>query len=128
MNPIKQILTSKMEALMALSRGAESIAHMGARGAVRDSYLKDFYSDVIPSSLRLEGGFICDSHGNSTPQLDMIVVDPSFLPPMSMAGDVSVIPVESALMVAEIKSTLTRPAFDQVQRQVDSIKKRATCP
>lgn len=99
----------------------EALEHTVTRGHLREGFLIDFFKDVIPQRLSINSGIICDAGGAATRQLDFIVTDESFLPSIGFEGRIAVVPVESALMAAEIKTTLTTIALEQVQNQNRSI-------
>jgi hypothetical protein len=94
---------------------------MGMRGAFCERLLKEFFREVIPRDFSILSGIVCDCHGGSSPQLDMIVVDDSQLPPLALYEDSAFVPVEAALMVAEIKMRFTSAALDQVSRQAAAL-------
>lgn len=121
MNPIQKIVSSRLSSLIGQYESVEAIPHMLTRGQLREGFLIDFFKEVIPQRLSINSGIICDASGNTTNQLDLIVTDESFLPSMGFEGRIAVVPVESSLMTAEIKTTLTTAALDQVRTQNDSI-------
>lgn len=121
MNPIQQIISSRLKSLISQYESVESISHMVTRGQLREGFLIDFFREVIPQKLSINSGIICDAFGSTTTQLDFIVTDESLLPSIGFEGRIAVVPVESALMSAEIKSTLTTSALEQVKIQNDSV-------
>jgi hypothetical protein len=121
MNPIQKIVSSRLSSLMGQYESVEAISHMATRGQLREGFLIDFFKAVIPQRLSINSGIVCDASGTTTTQLDFIVTDESFLPSMGFEGRIAVVPVESALMTAEIKTTLTTSALEQVKIQNNSI-------
>lgn len=121
MNPIQTIVSSRLSSLMGQYDSVEGISHMAIRGQLREGFLIDFFKEVIPQRLSINSGIVCDASGTTTTQLDFIVTDESFLPSMGFEGRIAVVPAESALMTAEIKTTLTTSALEQVKIQNDSI-------
>lgn len=122
-NPIQNIVLSRLKGLISQYDLAESIEHLPTRGQLREKYLIDFFKDVIPQRFNLDSGIICDAKGESSRQLDFIVSDNAFLPAMTLHDGVSLVPIESALMSAEIKTTLTKSSLEQVESQNNSIEK-----
>ena len=121
MNPIQKIVAARLSSLMGQYESVEAITHMQTIGQLREGFLIDFFKSVIPQKLSINSGIICDAGGTTTTQLDFIVTDESFLPSMGFEGNIAVVPVESALMCAEIKTTLTTQALEQVANQNTSI-------
>ena len=116
-NPIQNLVRARLAALQAKFEESATMAHMGLRGQLREGYLIDFFRDVIPQGLQVTSGMICDASDATSRQLDFIVVDPKLLPSMALSADVSIVPVEAALLTAEIKSTLHGDALKQVTAQ-----------
>lgn len=112
MNPIQKIVSSRLISLIGQYESVEAITHLGTRGQLREGFLIDFFKEVIPQRLSINSGIICDAAGATTTQLDFIVTNESFLPSMGFEGRIAVVPVESALMTAEIKTTLTKASLE----------------
>ena len=121
MNQIRKIVQAKIDNIIQLSEIAVDIKHGGTIGELRESYLMDFFKDLIPSSVSLTSGFITDAAGTISPQLDIIVTKKSALPLIEMKDGLSVVPIESVLLVAEVKSTLSTSHFSQIEKQNESI-------
>jgi len=117
MNPIRKVLQTRIENLVKLANVAAEVSHNATIGSLRESYLTDFFKELIPESLSITSGFLSDALGNITCQLDWVVTVKASLPLIAMQDNVSIIPVESALLVAEIKSTLNSEALKQVAKQ-----------
>lgn len=122
-NPIQNIVVSRLKGLVSQYELAEAIQHLPTRGQLREKYLIDFFRDVTPQRFNLDAGIICDAKGEASRQLDFIVSDDSFLPSMALHDGVSLVPIESAIMSAEIKTTVTKSSLDQVELQNKSIQK-----
>jgi hypothetical protein len=122
MNPIQKIVSSRLSSLMGQYESVEAIPHMGTRGQLREGFLIDFFKEVMPQRLSINSGIICDASGATTRQIDFIVTDESLLPSMGFEGRIAIVPIESALMTAEIKTTLTTNTLEQVRLQSESIQ------
>jgi hypothetical protein len=122
-NPIQGSIRSRLAAVQARADEAGSVPHMGLRGQLREACLLEFFRGVIPQALQVTSGFICDASGATSTQLDLIVIDPYLLPAMSLSADISLVPVEAALLTAEIKSTLDTDALEQVAGQRSQINR-----
>lgn len=120
-NAIREATRARIAALVAQQQQAAHIPHMGMRGAFCERLLKDFFREVIPRDFSVLSGIVCDCFGATSPQLDMIVTDDSQLPPLALHEDTALVPMEAALMVAEIKTRLVPDALDQVSRQTAAL-------
>ena len=116
-NQIREIFTARIKQLIAQYEGSKAIAHAPTVGSMREGYLKDFIRELLPPKFTPVSGFICDMYGNITPQLDMIFFDNSELPSVSLISDTKIVPYETALMIAEVKSRITTDTLDQVKKQ-----------
>jgi len=122
-NHIRKIIQARIDNIIQLSDVAGNVPHRPTVGALREEYLTEFFRELVPDSVSITSGFIADATGNISPQLDLIVIQKSSLPLISMKNGLSIVPVESAILVAEMKSTLTTTDLKQVEIQNDSISK-----
>lgn len=115
MNPIQKVFQARIDALIAQSNGAEAFEHATTKGSLRERYLIDFFRELIPQSLSITSGVICDASGKCSQQMDFIIKDDNMLPSLNMMETVSLVPVESVHLTAEIKSTLRKVDLNQVR-------------
>ncbi len=85
------------------------------RGLLEKNILLSFFKDLIPGSLSITSGIVCDAQGRSSRQLDFIIKDNRLLPSILMETDVSVVPVETVHLIAEIKTKLRTSDLAQVK-------------
>lgn len=121
-NRINGVIKGRIKGLIAQLEESKIVDHSASKGSLREKYLRDFLQNVLPQNFIVSGGFICDSIGKISLQLDLILSDISKLPQILLGRDISLIPVESAISSVEIKSILTDTVFDQTQNQIESIK------
>lgn len=121
MNLIRKIVQAKIDSIITLSEDIKGVNHNPSIGAVRESYLIQFFNELIPNSVSITSGFITDATGKISPQLDLIVTKKSSLPLFKLKDEVSVVPIESVILVAEIKSNLTTTDLQQIESQVSCI-------
>ena len=104
-----------------MSRAAGAISHSTTTGSLRESYLPTFLKELLPQGVSATSGVLCDCSGRTSRQLDLVLTLDSSLPVISMRDGIALIPVDSALLVIEIKSTLDSGALAQVVVQNASI-------
>lgn len=114
MNQFQKRIQSKIDILVAESKSAEVIDHNSTKGSIRERLLIDFFQSLIPPKFDITSGIVCDAKGRSSKQTDFIVRDNSLFPPFLFATDVSVVPVDSVHLIAEIKTTLRSSDLKQV--------------
>lgn len=122
MKPIQEILISKVKSLLEKQRLADTIEHNSTKGSLRESFLKDFIIDIIPREYDLTSGFVTAHNQDSlSPQIDLIVTDKIKTPKFLLDNDNSIVPFESALLLIEIKTTLTEKVVEQLNKQREYI-------
>ncbi|MBB1486790.1 DUF6602 domain-containing protein [Oceanospirillum sediminis] len=114
MNPVKHTIQSRINSLKEISKGFDAINHSATKGTLRENGLIEFFKEVIPSKLSISSGIICDASGGVSNQTDFIVYDRGVLPPLFLSSEISLIPVDSVYLTAEIKSNLRKKDLDQI--------------
>ena len=114
MNPIHRALTARIAALVANSEEAGSVPHSATVGQLREQILIDFFRGLIPQSLSVTSGVICDASGEVSRQTDFIVKNDSLLPSMVMTNTLALVPIEAVYLTAEIKSKLTTQHLEKL--------------
>ena len=121
MNPIQAVLRSKIRSLVEMSAAAGQLSHGASIGDVRESLLTNFIRDLLPQGVSANSGILVDWRGHTSPQMDLVLTLDSSLPVITMREGVALIPVDSALLCIEIKSTLNSAALGQLTKQNQSI-------
>lgn len=83
------------------------LKHPGEKGMFREFFISEILSPLLPHHYGITSGIIVDVHNNQSNQLDVIIYDKRKLPPLLMRDGAGIIPLDSALIVIEVKSTLT---------------------
>lgn len=83
------------------------LKHPGEKGMFREFFISDILSPLLPHHYGITSGIIVDVYNNQSNQLDVIIYDKRKLPPLLMRDGAGIIPLDSALIVIEVKSTLT---------------------
>lgn len=117
MNRIQQVLVSRLRRLSDSICESSSISHPPTKGALRESYLRAFFGDIMPPDLSVGSGFICDCFGGISPQIDFILAERNRIPFVALMKDVALVPVETALTAVELKSTIDSETLGQLKKQ-----------
>lgn len=115
MNPIQELIQSQIQILLERSKSVECLEHNLTKGALREKYLIEFFRGLIPEAFSITSGVVCDAKGRNSSQLDFIIKDSKTLPTLLIMENVSVVPVESVHLLAEIKTTLRSKDLEQVK-------------
>jgi hypothetical protein len=92
--------TTNMKNLYELSGGVE---HDGEKGAFREFFLTQLIRPLIPYHFGVGSGVIQDSIGTQSRQTDVVIYDRRLLPPIFLAGDRGIFPIDSVLCVIEVQ-------------------------
>ncbi|MGE3805449.1 MAG: DUF6602 domain-containing protein [Gemmataceae bacterium] len=80
------------------------IPHRGEQGRVREEYIRGFLRRNLPRRFEVTTGFVFDSSGRISGQLDVIVADSQVAPRFELAGDVCFYPCECVVAVGQVRS------------------------
>jgi len=116
-NNIRQALLSRLCRLQSEFDACNEISHEATKGAARERLLRSLLSELLSPNFLVTDVIIVDITGHKTPQLDLIVADIRMAPLPKIAESQPFIPIESALLTIEIKSTLKGSDREQLFRQ-----------
>jgi len=126
-NKIQEVIKSKLAEVDSKIRAIKEVQHPGTNGDLRELIIKDLIALMLPKQFSIRSGFICDSIGGCSKQLDIIIIDNLRTPDLLLLDDVSFIPLEAALLVIEIKSVIqssskhNKGTIEQVKQQIKSV-------
>lgn len=99
------------------------VAHPGELGTGREEIIREFLRAYLPRRFEISTGFVFDSKGNLSKQLDIIISDSLQCPRFETAGAKRFYPCESVVAVGQVKSSLTtRKEFSKVMANLESAK------
>lgn len=87
-------------------RKSSAIQHPGSKGGEREDGLKNFLMERLPTRFSVVSGEVVDVHGNTSPQLDIMIYDKSVNFPL-LSASTQVLPAEALLAAIEVKSTIS---------------------
>lgn len=124
---ITEIISTRLAQLKSLKEETSPVGHGSSIGLVREHRLTTILRDYLPRDIGIETGFLCDTIGSISPQLDIIVCDNDPIPLLDFDDLFKIVPVEKALVAIEVKSTLQEQDLYQLKRQVESIRAMPRC-
>ena len=86
-----------------LSVSKTQIAHSGTQGAAIEDHWMGLLRSYLPDRYMVARGFVVDSHGHVSDQIDCIVYDAFYTPSLYGEGNGKCIPVEAVYAVFESK-------------------------
>jgi len=84
-----------------------NLLHAGEYGAYREKICKNLIRTSIPEKYSIADGFIINSKGKTSNQLDLIIYDKKQTPFIRLDDNPRFFPVETVVGIGEVKSTLT---------------------
>lgn len=80
------------------------IPHSGELGIAREEILRRFLRDNLPHRYEVSSGFVFDSSGEISQQLDIIIADALVAPRFEVPGSIRFYPCESVVAVGQVKT------------------------
>lgn len=117
MNNLKEVFRVREENLKRLFD--IKISHNPSDGRFREDLIKTIL-DIIPQRYSVRNGFVVDSDGNLSNEMDLIIFDDVYVPRFFMES-YSVIPIESVVAVVQVKTTLDSTKLNLAIENLNSI-------
>jgi hypothetical protein len=83
------------------------ISHPGELGTAREEVIRKFLRSYLPKRFEISTGFVFDSKGFLSQQIDIIIADSSVCPRFETTGDKRIYPCECVVAVGQVRSSLT---------------------
>jgi hypothetical protein len=93
-------------------------AHWLSDGHHKEAILREFLARYLSNTLIISRGFVRPPQiaNRCSPELDIIIADPSRHPPLFLEGGVAIVPPSAVLAFFEVKTTLTRTTLRDALR------------
>jgi len=99
------------------------ISHPAELGTAREEVVRKFLRAYLPKRFEVATGFVFDSKGDLSRQLDIIIVDSSVCPRFETSGDKRIYPCECVVAVGQVRSSLTSvPKLHEALDNLRSVK------
>jgi hypothetical protein len=96
------------ELALKIRRASQSIAHYGTQGSVNEDHWIEVFRAYLPNRYEVATGFVIDSRGGRSEQVDLIIFDRHFTPTLLDQQKHRYVPAEAVYAVFESK-----PHFDK---------------
>lgn len=119
---LQEMLTSAGQRMRA-DLAERMVKHPGELGAGREEIIRRFLRSYIPARFDVSTGFVFDSKGNVSKQLDIIIANALLCPRFETAGGNRFYSCESVVAVGQVKSSLTSDtALQGALKNLESVK------
>jgi hypothetical protein len=103
---LPELLKSVIEQ-MRIALKQRLIPHPGELGTGREEVIRDLLRKYLPKKFGVSTGFVFDTHGKVSRQIDIVIYKAHSCPLFEAAGGKKFFPCESVVAVGEAKSCLT---------------------
>ncbi|TPG52443.1 hypothetical protein EAH89_17900 [Roseomonas nepalensis] len=108
---------------MKLQLASDSIAHFPTQGAVKEDHWIAVFRSYLPKRYEVATGFVIDSRGGRSQQIDVVVFDKHFTPTLLDQQNHRYIPAEAVYAVFESKPHIDKNYLEYAGDKAASVRK-----
>lgn len=105
-----------------LNLAKQSISHPSVKGGVAEDIWLEFFRRYLPGRYQVSSGFVVDSSGGISHQIDIIIYDGHFTPALLSQENHRYIPAEAVYMAFEVKPDFSSEYLLYARDKLASIK------
>ena len=119
---LKELFVNNQNTMAQELIGNSVIKHPGVKG--EDSEIKwiNWFNKYLPHRYRADRAIVIDSDGNESQQIDVVIYDRTFSPPLIDNGSSVFIMAESVYAVFEVKQKITKEYIEYAQEKAASVR------
>lgn len=107
--PYRAVLSAAQQKIFAaIAQIRNSIPHSGETGDLVERVFRDQLREVLPEKVGISNGFVVDSEGKVSRQMDIILFDRQNTPRIFTSAGAQMFPVESTYACGEIKTEMNK--------------------
>lgn len=91
-------------------------------GHAREVSVRERLEQVLPVGIGVGSGFVIDSYGETSKQMDIVLFEKAFCPRFSYSEEATYYPCEGVIAVGEIKSTIGKEELKDIFEKIESAK------
>ncbi len=122
-NQLTGIYNSLQKEMEAKLNIATSVDHPNHKGSEVEAGWLEWMRTYLPTRYSVTTGKVIDCRGNTSDQIDIIVYDRIFSPPVIERSDFSYVPAESVYAVFEVKQTLDLDNIKYSMKKAESVRR-----
>ena len=108
---------------LKIKRAKRSIPHPGTQGSVNEDHWIDVFRAYLPKRYEVATGFIIDSCGTRSEQIDVVVFDRHFTPTLLDQQNHRYIPAEAVYAIFESKPHINKTYLTYAGKKAASVRK-----
>lgn len=121
----KLLLSMQKQLTMKLRSIRRLVQHPTAKGNVAEEEWRDLLRNFLPKRYRVEQGFVLDSKGQLSEQIDVIIFDCQYSPLLFQGAGLFYVPAESVYAILEVKQTMDSNILFYAGRKAASVRRLA---
>lgn len=111
------------ELALKMKLASQSISHAGTKGAVNEDHWIDVFRAYLPNRYQVDTGFVIDSVGGRSDQIDLVIFDRHFTPTLLDQQKHRYIPAEAVYAIFECKPHLDKGYLEYAGQKAASVRK-----
>lgn len=124
MTKIGNLLLRKQDKLLADLKECIDIEHPTGKGDSCEESWRQFLRSILPNKYEITKGYVIDSNGNESEQMDIIIYDCLYTPLiMTTKANETYVPSEAVYAVAEVKQIVNKSYLNYAHNKIESVKK-----
>lgn len=104
---LTELIRARFRNTLDMFELTRAIDHTVEKGGFREFFISELIKPLIPPHFGIGNGIIMDITGLQSPQIDILIYDKRNLQPIFQTESRGIYPIDSVIMVIEIKSKLT---------------------
>lgn len=122
MSILSELLATRVQKVVNDSKQFGKLEHAGTKGRWRELFVSELIEPLLPDGVSVTTGILVDSKGIQSRQLDIIIYASDALPPILRSVEQSLIPVDAAIQVIEVKSRMNAAEMKDCIKKAESVK------
>lgn len=106
-----------------LNLSLQSITHSGSMGEVNEEHFISLLRRYLPNRYGVEQGVVIDSTGATSEQIDIIIYDPQYTPPLLDQQTHRYVLAEAVYAVLEVKSAINKVNLRYAANKARSVRR-----
>lgn len=115
-NMLREVIKAASQNMQRLYEVSGHVGHPGEKGTYREFFIAQLIRPLLPPHFGIGSGVVVEAYNkkNESKQSDLIIYDRRLMPPILLAGDRGIFPIDSVLAVVEVKSILTASDYEDL--------------
>ncbi len=109
--------------LTELNVKRDVIGHPGAKGEATEAGWRGWLSTYLPQRYKVKKAFVVDADGNLSDQIDIVIFDRQYTPPLLDQDGVVYVPAEGVYGVLEVKQELNAEHFAYAGQKAATVRR-----